>query len=63
MLPALSKIAELARLSGMKFERNGSFFNHDLRTRKVRGTFSPHGNDIALTVDTVIANRIKIGFP
>ncbi len=26
------KIAELARLSGMKFERNGSFFNHDLRT-------------------------------
>ncbi len=26
------KIAELARPSGMKFERNGSFFNHDLRT-------------------------------
>ncbi len=26
------KIGELARLSGMKFERNGVLFNHDLRT-------------------------------
>jgi protein SCO1/2 len=28
----IDKVAELARLSDMKYERNGVFFNHDLRT-------------------------------
>jgi len=32
-----NKVAELARLSDMKYERDGAFFNHDLRTLIIDG--------------------------
>ena len=32
-----NKVAELARFSGMKYERDGIFFNHDLRTLIIDG--------------------------
>jgi protein SCO1/2 len=56
-----NKVAELARLSGMKYERDGAFFNHDLRTLIIDGDgrlrmVFPMGGNLS---DAIVQEMIK----
>jgi protein SCO1/2 len=56
-----NRIAELARQSGLKFERDGAFFNHDFRTliidaaNRLQMVF-PMGGDLS---DSIVEEILK----
>jgi protein SCO1/2 len=60
-----NKVAELARLSGMKYQRDGAFFNHDLRTLIIDGDsrlrmIFPMGGNLS---DAIVQEMLKAAAP
>jgi protein SCO1/2 len=60
-----NKVAELARLSGMKYQRDGAFFNHDLRTLIIDGDgrlrmVFPMGGNLS---DAIVQEMLKAAAP
>jgi protein SCO1/2 len=63
------KLAELARLSDMKYQRDGAFFNHDMRTLiidgdgKLRMVFPIGGNLSGAIVDEILKAAVPANEP
>jgi protein SCO1/2 len=60
-----NKVAELARLSDMKYQRDGVFFNHDLRTLIIDGggrlrMIFPMGGNLS---DAIVQEMLKAAAP
>jgi protein SCO1/2 len=60
-----NKVAELARLSDMKYQRDGVFFNHDLRTLIIDGNgrlrmIFPLGGNLS---DAIVQEMLKAAAP
>jgi protein SCO1/2 len=60
-----NKVAELARLSDVKYQRDGMFFNHDLRTLIIDGSgrlrmVFPLGGNLS---DAIVQEMLKAAAP